>query len=131
MDPNKNGLLLRIVTGVLSCVLYLAYYILKLSLGKEKKEVYFEPAHLTPAPGVPIDSIRLSHALNPKTDLVRLKRYAKSEDPYIRRALARNPSLPRDELKKLTQDPDPFVTQEALSVYENRPFDVEESPLCK
>ena len=129
MNPNKNGLLLRIVTGVIYCFLYLAYYILKLFLGKEKNDVYFDPNHLTPPPGVPIDSIRLSHALNPKTDLVRLKRYAKSEDPYIRRALARNPSLPRDELKKLTQDPDPFVTQEALSVYESRPFGVEENPL--
>jgi hypothetical protein len=129
MDPNKNGLLLRLTTGIIYCILYVAYSIMRISLGKEKKDALFDPAHLSPPPGEPIDSIKLSHALNPQTDVVRLRRFAKSEDPFIRRALARNPSLPRDELEKLTRDSDPFVSQESLNVYNNRPFDVEEYPL--
>ena len=63
-----------------------------------------EPSHVIPAPELPISSFKLAQALNPKTEPLKLTRFSQDEDPYVRKAVCRNPSLPKAELEKLTKD---------------------------
>ncbi len=112
MDPYKGGILQKIITGILYVIFSVAYAILKLTL-RHVKETVNEPSHLQVPPDKPIPSLKLATALNPKTPVNKLIDLAAEEDPYIRRAIVRNPSLPMETIKKLESDPVPMVAEEA------------------
>jgi len=127
MDPYKGGLLQKLITFFLNIFLYLSYVFLKVIFLFKKKEQFVEPDHVVTAPSNPIPSFKLAQALNPKTEPLKLTRFAQDEDSYVRRAVCRNPSLPRDELKKLSKDPVPEVSKEALRVLKESKVDIQES----
>ena len=77
-----------------------------------------EPKHLEKPPDRPIDSLALFEALDPETSVKRLQRILNHEDHYIRRALARNPSLPLENLQVLLSDNHPEVRDEASRIME-------------
>jgi len=77
-----------------------------------------EPKHLEKPPDRPIDSLALFEALDPETPVKRLQRILDHKDHYIRRALARNPSLPLENLKVLLSDNHPEVREEASRIME-------------
>jgi len=126
MDPYKGGLLQSIITFFLNIILYVAYVFLKILYFFKKKEEFVEPTHVIPAPDKPISSFKLAQALNPKTEPLKLTKFSKDEDPYIRKAVCRNPSLPKTELERLAKDPDKEVAEEALRVLKNPNIKVDE-----
>ena len=127
MDPYKGGLLQKIITFFLNIFLYCSYVFLKVIFLFKKEEHYVEPDHVVIAPDTPIPSFKLAQALNPKTEPLKLTRFAQDEDSYVRRAVCRNPSLPREELKKLTKDPVPEVSKEAIRILKENKVDIQES----
>ena len=127
MDPYKGGLLQKIITFFLNIFLYCSYVFLKVIFLFKKKESFVEPDHVVASPNSPIPSFKLAQALNPKTEPLKLTRFAQDEDSYVRRAVCRNPSLPREELKKLTKDPVPEVSKEALRILKENKVDIQES----
>ena len=127
MDPYKGGLLQKIITFFLNIFLYCSYVFLKVIFLFKKKEHFVEPEHVVIAPVTPIPSFKLAQALNPKTEPLKLTRFAQDEDSYVRRAVCRNPSLPREELKKLTKDPVPEVCKEAIRILKENKVDIQES----
>ena len=126
MDPYKGGILQSIITFFLNIFLYVVYGILKIVYIFKKEEEFVEPSHVIPAPGKPISSFKLAQALNPKTEPLKLIRFANDEDPHVRKAVCRNPSLAKIELEKLTKDSDKDVANEALRVMKNPDIKVEE-----
>ena len=82
----------------------------------KKEEEFIEPSHVIPAPDHPISSFKLAQALNPKTEPLKLSRFAKDEDSYVRKAVCRNPSLPKNELENLAKDPVKDVAEEAKRI---------------
>ena len=126
MDPHKGGILQSIITFLLNIVLYIVYGFLKIIYLFKKEKVFIEPSHVIPAPDRPISSFKLAQALNPKTEPLKLTKFSQDEDPYVRKAVCRNPSLPRAELEKLTKDPDKEVANEALRVLKNPDIKVDE-----
>ena len=127
MDPYKGGLLQKVITFFLNIFFYLSYAVLKVIYLFKKKEKFTEASHVVAAPDNPIPSFKLAQALNPKTEPLKLTRFAQDEDSYVRRAVCRNPSLPREELKKLAKDPVPEVSKEALRVLKENKIDIQES----
>ena len=122
MDPHKGGVLQSIITFFLNIALYVVYGILKIIyLFKKEEKEFVEPSHVIPAPDQPISSFKLAQALNPK-----LTRFSQDEDPYVRKAVCRNPSLPKAELEKLTKDQDKDVAKEALRILKNPDIKIEE-----
>ncbi len=126
MDPYKGGILQSIITFFLNAFLYIVYGILKIVYLFKKEKEFVEPLHVIPAPNLPISSFKLAQALNPKTEPLKLTRFAKDEDPYIRKAVCRNPSLPKVELEKLAKDSDKAVSNEALKVLKNPDIKIDE-----
>ena len=126
MDPHKGGILQSIITFFLNIFLYIVYGILKIVYFFKKEDQFIEPSHVIPAPDQPISSFKLAQALNPKTEPLKLIRFAQDEDPYVRKAVCRNPSLPKAELEKLTKDPDRGVSNEALRILKNPDIKVDE-----
>ena len=126
MDPYKGGILQSIITFFLNIFLYIVYGILKIVYFFKKEDQFIEPSHVIPAPDLPISSFKLAQALNPKTEPLKLIRFAQDEDPYVRKAVCRNPSLPKAELEKLTKDPDKDVSNEALRILKNPDIKVDE-----
>ena len=126
MDPHKGSILQNIITFFLNIVLYIVYGILKITYLFKKEEEFVEPSHLIPASDKPISSFKLAQALNPKTEPLKLTRFAHDEDPYVRKAVCRNPSLPKVELEKLVKDPDKDVANEALRVLKNPDIKIDE-----
>ena len=127
MDPYKGGLLQKIITFFLYIFLFLSYIVLKIIYFFKKEEKYIQPSHVIEAPDQPIASFKLAQALNPKTEPLKLTRFAQDEDEFVRKAVCRNPSLPHEELKKLTKDPVPAVAAEASSVLESSKIIIEEN----
>jgi hypothetical protein len=119
MDPEKGGLLQTTITGILYAILFVAYQMLKIVL-RNRVETIIEPKHLLEPPMEPASSVQLASALNPKTSVDRLLDLANSGDILTRRALARNPGLPIDTLKKLSTDIDSIVAQEAMQILATR-----------
>jgi|TARA_B110000196_G_C20567534_1_gene396002 hypothetical protein len=119
MDPHKGGILQSIITVILNFVLYLVYGFLKIVYLFKKEDEFIEPSHVIPAPDHPISSFKLAQALNPKTEPLKLTRFSQDEDPYVRKAVCRNPSLPKVELEKLSKDQNKEVADEALRVLKN------------
>ena len=126
MDPHKGGILQSIITFFLNIFLYIVYGILKIVYFFKKENQFIEPSHVIPAPDLPISSFKLAQALNPKTEALKLIRFAQDEDSYVRKAVCRNPSLPKAELEKLTKDPDRGVSNEALRILKNPDIKVDE-----
>ena len=126
MDPYKGGILQSIITFFLNIVLYVVYGVLKIVYLFKKEGEFVEPSHVIPAPGRPISSFKLAQALNPKTEPLKLTRFSQDDDPYVRKAVCRNPSLPKTELEKLSKDPDKDVANEALRILKNPDIKVEE-----
>jgi hypothetical protein len=126
MDPYKGGILQSIITFFLNAFVYIVYGILKIVYLFKKDEEFVEPSHVIPAPNLPISSFKLAQALNPKTEPLKLTRFAHDEDPYVRKAVCRNPSLPKVELEKLVKDPDKDVANEALRVLKNPDIKIDE-----
>ena len=126
MDPYKGGVLQSIITFFLNIVLYISYGLLKIVYLFKKEEEFIEPSHVIKAPENPISSFKLAQALNPKTEPLKLTRFSKDEDPYVRKAVCRNPSLPKIELEKLAKDPNKDVANEALRVLNNPDIKVDE-----
>ena len=126
MDPYKGGILQSIITFFLNIFLYIVYGILKIVYLFKKKDQFVEPTHVIPAPDLPISSFKLAQALNPKTEPLKLTRFAHDEDSYVRKAVCRNPSLPKIELEKLAKDPVKDVANEALRVLKNPDIKVDE-----
>ena len=119
MDPYKGGILQNIITFFLNIFLYTVYLILKIFYLFKKEDKFVEPSHVIPAPDLPISSFKLAQALNPKTEPLKLIKFSKDEDPYVRKAVCRNPSLPKAELEKLTKDSNKDVADEALRILKN------------
>ena len=119
MDPSKGGIVQEIITFFLNIFLHIAYFILKIVL-KTDHEALIEPRHLVAPPEKPIPSLKLAQALNPTTPVGKLVSMLKEEDPFVRRALCRNPSLPFEGLVKLSEDSDISVTNEAKEALDNR-----------
>ena len=95
MDPYKGGILQNIITFFLNIFFYIVYGILKIVYFFKKEDQFVEPSHVIPAPNEPISSFKLAQALNPKTEPLKLTRFSNDEDPYVRKAVCRNPSLPK------------------------------------
>ena len=127
MDPYKGSILQKIITFFLYIFLIISYLILKIIYLFKKKEQYIQPSHVIEAPDTPISSFKLAQALNPKTEPSKLTRFAQDEDPFVRKAVCRNPSLPKEMLIKLTTDSDPGVANEALIYLKNIKPIVEEN----
>ena len=127
MDPHKGGVLQSIITFFLNIALYVVYGILKIIyLFKKEEKEFVEPSHVIPAPDQPISSFKLAQALNPKTEPLKLTRFSNDEDPYVRKAVCRNPSLPKAELEKLTKDSNKSVADEALRILKNPDIKIDE-----
>ena len=126
MDPYKGGILQSIITFFLNIALYVVYGILKIIYLFKKEKEFVEPSHVIPAPDQPISSFKLAQALNPKTEPLKLTRFSQDVDPYVRKAVCRNPSLPKAELEKLTKDQDKDVAKEALRVLKNPDIKIDE-----
>ena len=126
MDPHKGSKLQSIITFFLNILLYIAYGFLKILYLFKKEEEFVEPSHLIPAPDKPISSFKLAQALNPKTEPLKLTRFSQDENSFIRKAVCRNPSLPKTELEKLTKDTDKDVTNEALRMLKNPDIKIDE-----
>ncbi len=126
MDPYKGGILQSIITFFLNVFFYIVYGILRIVYFFKKEDQFIEPSHVIPAPDQPISSFKLAQALNPKTEPLKLIRFAKDEDSYVRKAVCRNPSLPKAELEKLTKDSDKAVANEALRILKNPDIKVDE-----
>jgi hypothetical protein len=126
MDPYKGGILQSIITFFLNVFFYIVYVILKIVYFFKKEDRFIEPSHVILAPDQPISSFKLAQALNPKTEPLKLTRFAHDEDPYVRKAVCRNPSLPKVELEKLVKDPDKDVANEALRVLKNPDIKIDE-----
>ena len=126
MDPYKGGILQSIITFFLNIILYIVYGVLKIVYFFKKEDEFVEPSHVIPAPGSPISSFKLAQALNPKTEPLKLTRFSQDPDPYVRKAVCRNPSLPKSDLEKLSKDLDKDVANEALRILKNPDIKVEE-----
>jgi hypothetical protein len=127
-EDAMNTILKKILSAIFYVFFSTAYIFLKIL--KKTDTQFKEPDHLMTPPDRPIESVKLAWALNPKTDLEKLRRIAKSEDVFLRRALLRNPSLPLMQLRKLAEDADPIVRQEAKNVLDNERFVIsDESPI--
>ena len=126
MDPRKGGILQSIITFFLNIALYVVYAVLKVIYLFKKEKEFVEPSHVIPAPDQPISSFKLAQALNPKTEPLKLTKFSKDEDPYVRKAVCRNPSLPKAELVKLSKDSNKAVADEALRVLKNPDIKVDE-----
>lgn len=116
MDPYRGGIAQKLLTGVLFAFLTAAYWVLKFILRNVKEEIK-EPPHLLMPPTKPIPSLKLATALNPKTPVNKLQAFVSDEDPYVRRAVVRNPALPVEEIKKLESDPVAMVAEEAKRAF--------------
>ena len=127
MDPYRGGILQKIITFFLYIIMSFFYVFLKLIYFFKKKEDFNEPAHVIKPPEIPISSFKLAQALNPKTEPLKLKRFANDEDDFVRKAVCRNPSLPREELKKLSTDPSKDVSDEANRILKEAKVVVEEN----
>ena len=126
MDPYKGGILQSVITFFLNIVLYIFYGFLKIAYLFKKEEEFIEPSHVIQASDKPISSFKLAQALNHKTEPLKLTRFSKDEDPYVRKAVCRNPSLPKIELEKLTKDTDKDVANEALKMLKNPDIKIDE-----
>ena len=126
MDPYKGGILQNIITFFLNIFLYIVYGILKIVYFFKKEDQFIEPSHVIPAPDLPISSFKLAQALNPKTEPLKLTRFAQDEDAHVRKAVCRNPSLPKIELEKLAKDSNKDVANEALRILKNPDIKVDE-----
>jgi len=127
MDPYKGGILQSVITFFLNIVLYIFYGFLKIAYLFKKEEEFIEPSHVIQASDKPISSFKLAQALNPKTEPLKLTRFSKDEDPYVRKAVCRNPSLPKIDLETLAKDPDKEVANEALRMLNNPDIKVDET----
>ena len=127
MDPYKGGILQSVITFFLNIVLYIFYGFLKIAYLFKKEEEFIEPSHVIQASDKPISSFKLAQALNPKTEPLKLTRFAQDDDSYVRRAVCRNPSLPREELKKLAKDTVPEVAKEATRVLKEDKVEIQEN----
>ena len=119
MDPFKGGMVQEIITFFLKIFLHIAYFFLNIVLKTDHEEL-IEPKHLIAPPEKPIPSLKLAQALNPNTPVGKLVSMLKEEDPFVRRALCRNPSVPFDGLVKLSEDSDFSVKNEAKEALDNR-----------
>ena len=126
MDPHKGGILQNIVTFFFNIFLYIVYGILKIVYFFKKEDQFIEPSHVILAPDLPISSFKLAQALNPKTEPLKLTRFAQDKDSYVRKAVCRNPSLPKAELEKLSKDPNKDVANEALRLLKNPDIKIDE-----
>ena len=66
-------------------------------------------------------------AKDPKTEEQKLVIFSKDEDPYVRRAVARNPSLPRENLEELAKDKVLIVAREAKGVLDSPDVKIDET----
>lgn len=123
MDPNKKSILQRVLTAFLYCFLTICYWLMRIALKKqvEQEKTLPDPRHLILPPDVPIPSLELAQALNPKTNPNKLIEFTRSENPYVRRAVVRNPSLPVEDIERLAkEDSEQMVVFEAKYVLQNR-----------
>ena len=118
MDPNKKSAVQTILAIALKGILSLAHLCMKVFCRDSYHNLLTEPTHLEKPPDRPIDSLALFEALDPETPVKRLNRILDHEDHYIRRALARNPSLPLESLQTLISDNHPEVNKEATRIME-------------
>jgi len=116
LDPNKKNVVQSLFAIVLKVILSFAYLCMKAFSRDSYHSLLTEPKHLEKPPDRPIDSLALFEALDPETPVKRLNRILDHEDHYIRRALARNPSLPVENLQMLVSDNHPEVSQEATRI---------------
>ena len=127
MDPYRSGFLHKVLTAILFVFFSCMYAVLKIFyLLKNEKESIVDPKHLMEAPETPIPSRKLAQALNTKTAENILINMAKNEDKFIRRALCRNPSLPKKLLKEMTKDPEQMVANEAKRILKDPTFKTDE-----
>lgn len=119
MDPYKGGIRQEILTFFLKIILHIAFFFLKIVYKNSADEIV-EPGHLIPPPDKPIPSLKLANALNPETPSAKLVSLATDEDVFIRRAVCRNPALPKDLLEKLLNDEDSSVRDEAKMALQKR-----------
>ena len=128
MDPYKGSYLQKAITFILKPIFYIVYYVGKIyfKLRKIEDKVKEDPGYID-ITKTPIPSFKLAQALNPKTEQQKLVLFSEDEDPYVRRAVTRNPSLPKENLEKLSKDRVLLVAREAKKVLDNPDYIVDES----
>ena len=114
---HYGGLGHAITTVVLKAILWLAYIVLRILLPKNNTTPQSDSIGVEPIPQKPIPSLALATALDPKSSVKKLADLVDSESYVVRRALVRNPSLPREHLETLREDPDSRVRQEIEKIY--------------
>ena len=116
---HYGGLGHAITTLVLKARLWLAYIVLRILLPKINTIPQSDSIGVEPIPEKPISSLALATALDPKSPVKKLADLVDNESYVVRRALVRNPSLPRERLETLREDPDIRVRQEIEKIYPN------------
>ena len=114
---HYGGLGHNITTVVLKACLWLAYIVLRILLPKNNTIPQSDSIGVEPIPEKPISSLALATALDPKSPVKKLVDLVDNESYVIRRALVRNPSLPREHLETLREDLDNRVRQEIGKIY--------------
>ena len=114
---HYGGLGHAITTVVLKAILWLAYIVLRILLPKNKTIPQSDSMGVEPIPEKPIPSLALATALDPKSPVNKLVDLVNNESYVVRRALVRNPSLPREHLETLREDPDNRVRQEIEKIH--------------
>jgi hypothetical protein len=116
-DPNPYGGVWHSITGiVLKAVLWVVYLSMR---------IYYRGKITTPPatdnsediPDEPIPSLQLAMALDPKTPEHQLIDLVGNDSYHVRRALARNPTLPTDCIEILRRDENESVSLEIEHLY--------------
>jgi hypothetical protein len=105
-----------VMSGLIKVVLWGAYIVIRIRYrGKEKTEK--DSSQIETIPDKPISSVQLSFALDPKSPKEKLIGLVNHESYIIRRALARNPSLPGEHREILRKDANSKVAEEVETLY--------------
>lgn len=118
---HYGGLGHATTTLVLKVILWLAYIVLRILLPKNNAAAQADSRGVEPIPEEPIPSLALATALDPKSPVKKLSDLVDSDSYVVRRALVRNPSLPREHLETLGDDPDSRVRQEVERIHPKSP----------
>ena len=112
-----GGFVHSLTTIILRVLLWLAYLIFRVRFYKAKLEPIVDSEDVEQIPQKPLSSLSLATALDPKSPVTKLIKLVDDESYIIRRALVRNPTLPREHLERLREDDDPRVRGEVEKRY--------------
>ena len=117
---SYGGLFHTFTSVILRVVLWGAYLCLKVRFFNKETGVGPDNSSVEPIPEKPISSLSLATALDSKSPVKKLIGLVDDESYIVRRALVRNPSLPKESLEKLREDPDNRVRLEVEQHYPSK-----------